>query len=72
MTYKVMKKENHQIVNNYPILLPPPRVLRGPPRGGSAKVDADDCDGAEDEALTAVAGILDMGTLALDGGGIST
>ena len=72
MTYKVMKKENHQIVNKYPILLPPPRVLRGTPRGGSAKVDVDDCDGAGDEAPTAVAGILDMRTLALDGGGIST
>ena len=72
MTYKVMKKENHQIVNNYPILLPPPWVLRGPPCGGSAKVDGDGCDGAEDEAPITVAGILDMGTLALDGGGIST
>jgi hypothetical protein len=72
MTYKVMKKENHQIVNNYPILLPPPQVLRGPPRGGSAKVDANDYDRAEDEAPTVVAGILDMGTLALDGGGITT
>jgi hypothetical protein len=72
MTYKVMKKDNHQIVNNYPILLPPPRVLRGPPRGGSAKVDANSCGGAEDEAPTVVAGILDMGTLVLDGSGIST
>jgi hypothetical protein len=72
MTYKVMKKENNQIVNNYPILLPPPRLLRGPPCGGSAKVDAGDYDGAEDEAPTIVAGILDMGTLPLDGGGIST
>jgi hypothetical protein len=72
MTYKVMKKENHQIVNNYPILLPLPRVLRGPPCGGSAKVDADGCDRAEYEASTAVAGILDMGTLALDVGVIST
>jgi hypothetical protein len=54
MTYKVVKKENHQIVNNYQVLLPPPRVLRGPPRGGSAKVDADDCDEAKDEALLAL------------------
>jgi hypothetical protein len=71
MTYKVIKKENHQIVKNYPILLPPSRVLHGPPRGGSAKVDADDCDGAKDEAPTIVVGIMDMGTLTLDGGGIS-
>jgi hypothetical protein len=72
MTYKVMKKENHQIVNNYQVLLPPSRVPRGPPCGGSAEVDADGCDEAEDEAPTAVVGILDMGTLTLDGGGIST
>ena len=67
-----MKKENHQIVNNYPILLPPPRVLRGPPRGGSAKVDVDDHDITEDEAPSVVARILDMGTMEVDGGGIST
>jgi hypothetical protein len=68
MTYKVIKKENNQIANNYPILLPPLRVLHGPPRGGNAKVDVDDCDGAKDEAPIVVARILDMGTLALDWG----
>jgi hypothetical protein len=72
MAYKVMKKENHQTVKNYPILVPPPQVLCGSPHGGSAEVDADSCGGAEDEAPTVVAGILNMGTLALDGGGIST
>jgi hypothetical protein len=72
MTYQVMKKENHQTVNNYPILLPLPRVLLGPPRGGSVEVDVGGCGRAEDEVPTVVAGILDMGTLALDGVGIST
>jgi hypothetical protein len=72
INYEIESNEKEKSSNNYPILLPPPRLLRGPPCGGSAEVDEDGRGGIEDEAPSVVAGILYMATMTMDGGGIST